>query len=198
MAAHDAIALERVGSVVELVITDPEAVEPGFPGGAGLSTFVGGKVSALTVDVPRYEELLADPGADPVARATVTGFERGNLVLFLVIVQFVQVLLLAGTVFGFFLLFGALTMGVDVQESWTGLGREDIHTLPYLAQVSVPLGKVSLFLGAFSLLYLTVSTVTDEAYREQFFGLVTRELERAVGVRAVYLTLREQRRQGSA
>ena len=43
------------------------------------------------------EELLADPGADPVARATVTGFERGNLVLFLVIVQFVQVLLLAGT-----------------------------------------------------------------------------------------------------
>ena len=141
------------------------------------------------------EELLADPGADPVGRATVTGFERGNLVLFLVIVQFVQVLLLAGTVFGFFLLFGALTMGVDVQESWTGLGREDIHTLPYLAQVSVPLGKVSLFLGSFSLLYLTVSTVTDEAYREQFFGLVTRELERAVGVRAVYLTLRE-RRQG--
>ena len=144
------------------------------------------------------EELLADPGADPVARATVTGFERGNLVLFLVIVQFVQVLLLAATVFGFFLLFGALTMGVGVQEAWTGLERDAIHTLPYLAQVSVPLGKVSLFLGSFSLLYLTVSTVTDEAYREQFFGLVTRELERAVGVRAVYLTLREQRRQGSA
>ena len=60
-AGNHAIALERVGSVVELVITDPEAVEPGFPGGAGLSTFVGGKVSALTVDVPRYEELLADP-----------------------------------------------------------------------------------------------------------------------------------------
>ena len=144
------------------------------------------------------EELLADPGADPVARATVTGFERGNLVLFLVIVQFVQVLLLAATVFGFFLLFGALTMGVGLQEAWTGLERDAIHTLPYLAQVSVPLGKVSLFLGSFSLLYLTVSTVTDEAYREQFFGLVTRELERAVGVRAVYLTLREQRRQGSA
>ena len=84
------------------------------------------------------------------------------------------------------------------EEAWTGLERDAIHTLPYLAQVSVPLGKVSLFLGSFSLLYLTVSTVTDEAYREQFFGLVTRELERAVGVRAVYLTLREQRRQGSA
>lgn len=139
------------------------------------------------------EEVLADPGADPAAHATVTGFERGNLVLFLVVVQFVQVVLLATTVFGFFLIFGALTMGQKVQSGWTGLEGGDIHALPYLAQVSVPLVQVSLFLGAFSLLYLTVSTVTDEAYRAQFFGLVTRELERAVGVRAVYLTLREQR-----
>ena len=50
--------------------------------------------------------------------------------------------------------------------------------------------QVSTFLAAFSGLYLTVSTVTDEAYREQFFGSVMRELERAVGVRAVYLALR--------
>jgi len=60
-AGNHAIALERVGSVVELFITDPEAVDPGFPGGAGLSTFVGGQVSALTMNVPRAEELVADP-----------------------------------------------------------------------------------------------------------------------------------------
>lgn len=141
------------------------------------------------------EELLQDPGADPAAHATVSGFERGNLVLFLVVVQFVQVLLLALGVLAFFLLFGALTMGLPVQEAWTGMDRADIHALPYLSQVSVPLLKVSLFLGAFSAFYLTVSTVTDETYREQFFGLVIRELERAVGLRAVYLTLREQRTQ---
>ena len=52
--------------------------------------------------------------------------------------------------------------------------------------------QVSTFLAAFSGLYLTVSTVTDEAYREQFFGSVMRELERAVGVRAVYLALRDR------
>lgn len=138
------------------------------------------------------EELLADPDADPVAHATVSGFERGNLVLFLVVVQFVQVVLLAMTVFAFFLLFGALTMGVGVQEGWTGAQEGTIRNLPYLSQVSIPLVQVSLFLGAFSVLYLTVSTVTDEAYRAQFFGLVTRELERAVGVRAVYLSLRER------
>jgi hypothetical protein len=52
--------------------------------------------------------------------------------------------------------------------------------------------QVSTFLAAFSGLYLTVSTVTDEAYRKQFFGSVMRELERAVGVRAVYLALRNR------
>jgi hypothetical protein len=36
-----------------------------------------------------------------------------------------------------------------------------------------------------------VSTVTDETYREQFFSSVERQLERAVGVRAVYLAARD-------
>lgn len=139
------------------------------------------------------EELLADPGADPASHATVSGYERANLVLFLVVVQFVQVLLLSLGVLVFFLVFGSLTMGLDVQSTWTQMDRGDIHALPYLSQVSVPLLKVSVFLGSFSALYLTVSTVTDETYREQFFGLVIRELERAVGLRAVYLTLRERR-----
>ncbi|MBF4160514.1 hypothetical protein [Nocardioides acrostichi] len=140
-------------------------------------------------------DLLADddPAADPTSRATVGGFERANLIGFLAIVQFVQVFLMAAGVFVFFLLFGALTMRLQVQEAWTGIDRSDIHAVPHLSQISVPLFQVSLFLGAFSMLYLTVSTITDETYREQFFGLVHRELERAVGVRAVYLTLRERR-----
>jgi hypothetical protein len=71
-AANHAIALERVGSVVELVITDPEAVEPGFPGGSGLSTFVGGKVSALTTHVARLEEVQTDPGIDQCGDVEVT------------------------------------------------------------------------------------------------------------------------------
>lgn len=144
------------------------------------------------------EELLADPTADPTVHATVSGFERSNLVLFLVIVQFVQVLLLSLGVLAFFLVFGSLTMGLDVQAAWTGKDEGAIHALPYLSQVSVPLLKVSLFLSSFSALYLTVSTVTDETYREQFFGLVIRELERAVGLRAVYLTLRERQQPPTA
>ena len=74
------------------------------------------------------EELLAedgcaggDPGADPVALATVTGFERTNLVIVLLVIQSVQILLLAVTVLAFFLLFGSLAMGDDVQYAWTAM-----------------------------------------------------------------------------
>lgn len=132
-------------------------------------------------------ELVDDPESDPSSYAEVTGFERWNLILVLVIIQAVQVLLLAVTVFAFFMLFGSLVMQPEIVEGWTG--AEPTH-VPGLSNVSVELLQVSVFLAAFSNLYLTVSTMTDENYRERFFGSVLSELERAVGVRAVYLAVR--------
>jgi hypothetical protein len=132
--------------------------------------------------------LVEDPGSDPVSFAEVGGYERANLVMVLVIVQTVQVLLVALTVFAFFLLFGALIMTNDVVVSW--IGEDKVHAMPYLPNITAELFQVSVFLAAFSGLYLTVSTVTDETYREQFFSSVQRQLERAVGVRAVYLAVR--------
>lgn len=126
--------------------------------------------------------------AGPAAYAEVSGIERWNLILALLIVQAVQVLMLAAGVFAFFVVFGSLVMTDVVQQSWTGL--DQLHSLPWLPNVSGELIRVSLFLASFSGLYLTVSTVIDETYREQFFSSVTRELERAVGVRAVYRWLR--------
>ena len=99
----------------------------------------------------------------------------------LIIVQFVQVLLLSLSVFAFLMLFGTLIMS-DTRDGRPGRPTRTFNTSRALVQVST-------FLAAFSGLYLTVSTVTDDAYREQFFGSVMRELERAVGVRAVYLAL---------
>lgn len=134
-------------------------------------------------------ELLADDDFDPSVHAQVTGFPRWNLIVVLLVVQVGQVVLLVVAVFGFFLLFGSLVMTQGVQESWTGFGEGGLHSLPGLSNVSVELVKVSLFLASFSGLYFTVSAVTDETYRRQFFASVTDELERAVGVRAVYLAL---------
>lgn len=138
------------------------------------------------------EEVLADPTSDPLAQAEVQGFERWNLVGVLLVIQAAQVLLLASGVFVFFLVFGGLTMNLDIQANWTGIERVDILHVPFLANISTPLVQVSIFLSAFAGLYLSVATVTDEAYRIQFFSAVQRELERAVGVRAVYLALRER------
>lgn len=134
-------------------------------------------------------QALIESGADPAARATVRGYDRWNLILVLLVVQVGQVILLAMAVFGFFLVFGALVMTESVQAAWTA--QESIDTLPFLPNASVELVQVSLFLAGFSGLYFTVSAITDDTYRSQFFAAVTDELERAVGMRAVYLTLRD-------
>jgi hypothetical protein len=80
-------------------------------------------------------------------------------------------------------------MTPEVLDTWQTAEPFDTHRALF---------QVSVFLAAFSGLYLTVSTVTDETYREQFFGSVTRELERAVGMRAVYLAVRRGRPDAAA
>lgn len=136
-------------------------------------------------------EVAADRAIDPQAHAQVSGFERWNLILVLLVIQSVQVLLLSVTVFVFFMLFGSLVMETSTQESWTG--RDFIPAAPFLPHVSLSLMKVSLFLASFSGFYFTVSAVTDDTYRRQFFSVVESQLERAVGMRAVYLATRERR-----
>ena len=113
----------------------------------------------------------------------VGGLQKWNLVLVLLVSQFVQVLLLSCAVLLFFLVFGSVVMESSVVGSW--LGAEN----PEDVVVIWPLIKVSVFLAGFSGLYFTVYAVTDETYRAQFFTSVTRELERAVAVRAIYRTL---------
>jgi hypothetical protein len=123
----------------------------------------------------------ADP-AELEQVVEVTGLQKWNLVLVLLVSQAVQVLLLSVAVLVFFLVFGSVVMQPDVVGSWLGANGS--------VDVTGPLVKVSVFLAGFSGLYFTVYAVTDETYRQQFFTSVTRELERAVAVRAVYRTLR--------
>jgi len=135
-------------------------------------------------------EVAADPGIDPQEHAQVSGFERWNLILVLLVIQTVQVLLLSVTVFVFFMLFGSLVMETETQLAWTG--ADTVGQAPLMSNVSLSLVKVSLFLASFSGFYFTVSAVTDDTYRRQFFAVVETQLERAVGMRAVYLATRER------
>lgn len=126
--------------------------------------------------------------------AEVTGLQKANLVLVLLVAQAVQVLLLALAVFAFFIVFGVVAMEPAVVGSWTG---GELHALggPLgdLAgdRLSLELVRVSTFLAAFSGLYFTVYAVTDELYRRQFFSVVIRELERAVSARVAYRSLKD-------
>jgi hypothetical protein len=145
-----------------------------------------GRLAARTEGTP----LAADAaevfrGADPQELAPlveVAGLQKWNLVLVLLVAQTLQVLLLSVAVLVFFLVFGSVVMQPEVVSTW--LGRD-------VGAVWLPLVKVSVFLAGFSGFYFTVYAVTDETYRRQFFTSVTRELERAVAVRAVYRTLQD-------
>lgn len=139
---------------------------------------------------PASREVADDPSIDPQDYAQVDGFEKWNLILVLVVIQTVQVVLLSLTVFVFFMFFGALVMETETQLAWTQL--ETLQNVPYLSHVTFSLLKVSLFLASFSGFYFTVSAVTDDTYRRQFFSVVESQLERAVGMRAVYLATRDR------
>jgi hypothetical protein len=120
--------------------------------------------------------------------------QRVNLLLVLLIAQAVQVLLLAVAVFGFFLAFGLVAIGDDIIKTWTGADPTGLTLWGRFAvggPVSNELFQVSVFLAAFSGLYFTVYAVSDATYREQFFTRISRDLERAIGVRAVYQSLPE-------
>lgn len=134
-------------------------------------------------------DLVGDDGSLPRIEEEkhVAGFQRANLVLVLLVSQLVQVLLLAVAVLLFFLAFGVVAMHPDVIETWIG---ERPHAFSFWPTLSLELAQVSVFLAAFSGLYFTVYAVTDETYREQFFSSLTRELERAVVIRAVYRALK--------
>ncbi|MDZ5620759.1 hypothetical protein SFC88_07980 [Nocardioides sp. HM23] len=125
--------------------------------------------------------------------AEVSGLQKANLVLVLLVSQAVQVLLLALSVFAFFIVFGVVAMDPGVVASWTG-GPLDPVVSSMGAwdgdRLSRELVQVSVFLAAFSGLYFTVYAVTDDVYRKQFFSSVIRELERAVSARVAYRSMR--------
>jgi hypothetical protein len=145
----------------------------------------------VTADTPLAPTArrLVDEGADLQTEAQVTGLQRANLVLALLVAQAVQVLLLSLAAFCFFVLFGVVAIDDSVVKSWIG------HDPAYptgLHVVSRELAQVATFLAAFCGLYFTVYAVTDSSYRQQFFTKVMRELGRVVGVRICYRDLRRR------
>jgi hypothetical protein len=151
------------------------------------------RIVEVTRGTPIEGEVAGVADARPgllTAETVLTRFERANLMLALVVVQLSQVLLVGLSLLLFLLGFGMVAMKRGVVETWIG---EPTTHLPGIANLSVELVQVSVFLAAFSAFYISVTAVTDDAYRGAFFTGVMQELERSIAVRAAYNAVRRTR-----
>ncbi|MFC7492161.1 MULTISPECIES: hypothetical protein [unclassified Knoellia] len=134
-------------------------------------------------------EILDEPQlAAQVAGIRLRGLERRNLLLMLFITQAIQVVSLAFIVFCFFVVFGSIAIQPEVIESW--VGHAPTYETGGLHLVSNELFSVAVFLSGFAGLYFTVQAVIDQNYRREFFSRIEDDLQRAIGVRKVYVALR--------
>lgn len=146
----------------------------------------GERLADCCVGTPAAEaarQITAEP-------ADLPRFARANLVLVLLFNQAIQVLLLSLGLFAFFVVFGHLTISDETVAAWTGQSVTDLpSSLGKHLPVTNELFQVAVFLASFAGLYFTVYAVTDETYRSQFFAGLSTELEQAVAVNAVYVSL---------
>ncbi|CCH69618.1 conserved membrane hypothetical protein [Phycicoccus elongatus Lp2] len=138
-------------------------------------------VASAAREILAEEHLLGE-----VSGIRLPALQRRNLML-LFITQAVQVIVLSLIVFAFFVLFGSLAIRPAVIEAWTGSAP---HYPGPLHLVSRELFSVAIFLSAFTGLYFAVQAITDGTYRREFFTRIEQDLQRAIGVRKVYVALR--------
>lgn len=151
----------------------------------------GERLARTCVDTPvasAAREILAEPHlARDVAGIRLPTLQRRNLMLMLFVTQAVQMLSLALIVFAFFVVFGSIAIRPGVIEAW--VGAAPTYTGP-LHLVSDQLFAVAVFLSGFAGLYFTVQAVIDQNYRREFFTRIEDDLQRAIGVRKVYVAVR--------
>jgi hypothetical protein len=153
---------------------------------AGLLALVAG--AFLVGRLPREVELLQGDGP-PLTRR-----QRTNVGLVMFVSQALQVLVVSLALALFFVIFGALTIGPGVLESWIGSDGVAIGpTLDILGgQITITeeLLRVSGGIAAFGGVYYAIAVLTDSTYREEFLEDIVGELRETFALRAEYLSLR--------
>ena len=120
--------------------------------------------------------------------------QRVNVGLVMFVSQALQVLVVSLAMAGFFVVFGALTIGPEVRESWIGsrgsaLGPS-LELLGGRLTVTEELLRVSGAIAAFGGVYYAIAVLTDSTYREEFLEDIVGELRDTFALRAEYLALR--------
>ena len=120
--------------------------------------------------------------------------QRLNVGLVMFVSQALQVLVVSAAMAVFFIVFGALTIGPEVRESWLGSPGTAIGpTLELLGgriTLTEELLRVSGAIAAFGGVYYAIAVLTDSTYREEFLEDIVGELRKTFRLRTEYLRLR--------
>ncbi|HLF41060.1 MAG TPA: hypothetical protein VI854_06245 [Acidimicrobiia bacterium] len=123
----------------------------------------------------------------------LTWRQWGNLGLVLLFSQGLQVLLVSVLLGLFFVAFGLLAFRPETMAAWSGRSlAEPLATFELWGRdvrLTTELLRVSGFLAAFSGLYFSVTAVTDDTYRQEFYEDVVADVRQALAVRAAYLAV---------
>ena len=120
--------------------------------------------------------------------------QRVNVGLVMFVSQALQVLVVSLALAGFFVVFGALTIGPEVLDSWIGSRGTAIgpsfELLGGRLTITEELLRVSGAIAAFGGVYYAIAVLTDSTYREEFLDDIVGELRETFALRAEYLALR--------
>ncbi|MBX7069919.1 MAG: hypothetical protein K1X38_11080 [Microthrixaceae bacterium] len=156
-------------------------------------------------DRDEMAELVAGtPAADACRRLSdeafasepppLTGRQRINLLLVIVVNQVLLAVVVATAIGGFFLAFGFLGIGGDVVEAWVLHPPNPLFTWTISSRplvFSEELIRVSGFLATFSGFYFSVQSTTDPRLREGLDEFAEDNVRQLLAMRQVYLADRE-------
>ncbi|MXW23537.1 MAG: hypothetical protein F4Z96_02480 [Chloroflexi bacterium] len=155
---------------------------------AEIERFSGAERIADLVQGTPVEDIELAEGALRVD-APLTRSQWTNAGVVVLISLATQVLFVSVLVWGFFVVLGILAFDEGLIASWTESEPQVLAEVSGLqgAVVTAELLQVATFLAAFSGFYFTISVVTSQDYRDEFFEEIVGELRQAFAVRAVYL-----------
>jgi hypothetical protein len=127
------------------------------------------------------------PSVEPLERKA-----RINVNVLYFFLQATQIVVVTLAVTVFYVVFGLFTIQASTIEQWTGspVIEDLVMTDLWGSQIGLTgeLLRTALFVGAIAGLQFTVTSLTDQQYRQQFNQEVTGGLHKAMAVRAVYLS----------
>ncbi|ANZ39439.1 hypothetical protein BBK82_28705 [Lentzea guizhouensis] len=126
--------------------------------------------------------------AEPLQPKRLNGRQLRNLLVMLATRQLVQAAVIGMALFGFFVLLGVIVVTPAVAEQWIGVPPE----MSPIVGVPVAMLRNATLFAAFGSMYLSVTSMSDNEHRRQFFASVVERVERTLAVRAVYLEVRKQ------